>query len=333
MVDWNSPEEIQLDATAFVKVVFAFCGVYFWEWATSLNFDISFITGKRNFRLPMIFYFLNRYLLFATCIGLCVAQGVTSKIDCQSLYTFMQLAGNMSGGLASVNFAIRTIAVWNQNKWIVASLVAIIMGHWSIILQGALLHADWVPSQGCVIIKANNRVLAAQFVYTMCFDLIVLLLTAYKLALHGGGRSRLVNILFRDGLIYFIVAFLGNILVTVFQLASFNAVMTIIFDFPVICLSTIASTRAVRNLLRYVQPGAEIFSTTKKAPSSALGFHRSLTGPSINVAQTTKGDIHCLEMNTLNRADQGEDITPCYPSTKAEEGSDFSGREDGMQMV
>jgi hypothetical protein len=41
----------------------------------------------------------------------------------------------------------------------------------------------------------------------MAFDFIVLCLTGFKLAYPGsGGRSRLVQLIFGDGLIYFIIA-------------------------------------------------------------------------------------------------------------------------------
>lgn len=59
--------------------------------------------------------------------------------------------------------------------------------------------------------------LAATFIYSMCFDLTVLLLTAYKLVLPAkrSDRTKLVNLIFNDGLIFFIIAFLANLLATV----------------------------------------------------------------------------------------------------------------------
>lgn len=41
----------------------------------------------------------------------------------------------------------------------------------------------------------------------MCFDLIILLLSMYKLVIGvKGGRSQLMTLLFKDGLVYFIIA-------------------------------------------------------------------------------------------------------------------------------
>lgn len=65
----------------------------------------------------------------------------------------------------------------------------------------------WVPGEGCVITNTNTTVLAATWIYSMVFDFIVMLLTAAKLLEPGSGsRSNLVDLIFTDGLIYFVAA-------------------------------------------------------------------------------------------------------------------------------
>ena len=98
------------------------------------------------------------------------------------------------------------MALWSQKMFIVIPLVIVILGHWSLILQGVLLKAEWVPGTGCVITKTNTTILAATFIYSMCFDLLVLILTAVKLAFGQSQRSQLMDMLFKDGLVYFMIA-------------------------------------------------------------------------------------------------------------------------------
>jgi hypothetical protein len=85
------------------------------------------------------------------------------------------------------------------------------------ILSGILLKAAWIPGQGCVITDTDNTLLAATFIYSMCFDFTVLILTAAKLSLprKRSESSKLVKLIFGDGLIFFIIAFLSNLLATV----------------------------------------------------------------------------------------------------------------------
>jgi hypothetical protein len=123
------------------------------------------------------------------------------------------------------------MAIWSLNKYVVGGLTLLILGHWSLILQGmspfeinslwfelirlsgVQLTAVWVDGAGCQIIKTNNKILAAIFIYSMVFDLTVLLLNIYKLVGVGSstksslsGRSRLVHMIFTDGLIFFFIA-------------------------------------------------------------------------------------------------------------------------------
>jgi len=99
------------------------------------------------------------------------------------------------------------MAVWSRRWYIVVPLVVLILGHWSLLMHGVFLTATFVPGQGCVITSTNAPVLIATWVYSMAFDFIVLSLTAIKLVrTESVIRSRLVELVFRDGLIYFVIA-------------------------------------------------------------------------------------------------------------------------------
>lgn len=124
------------------------------------------------------------------------------------------------------------MAVWSQSVYVVVPLVVVILGHWSLLLHGMcsvfslfewysplicsrsllgiLLTAAWIPGQGCAITNTSNTILAATFIYSMCFDFLVLVLTAIKLGITGKSarkdRSKIVRLIFDDGLIFFMVA-------------------------------------------------------------------------------------------------------------------------------
>ncbi|KAJ7138383.1 hypothetical protein C8R44DRAFT_944995 [Mycena epipterygia] len=259
MPDWSSEAELAIDAGIFVKFIHALLGVYAWEWFISLPFDWEVLTGRKRFRWPLIFYFANRYLLLAAFVGIAVALDSTTEINCQAIYTFNQFAGDAAVGLASINLSLRTLAIWSQNMWIKIFLAVIILGHWSLILQGVLLKASWnQEANTCVITGTNNTILAATFTYSMCFDLLVFLLNAYKLGIKRQGKSKLTKMVFKDGLIFFFIAFLANLLATVFMFLNLNSIMTVIFNVPAAVATTIVATRAVRRLTSFSQPGPEI---------------------------------------------------------------------------
>ena len=100
------------------------------------------------------------------------------------------------------------MALWSHDKRIVFPIIVVILGHWSLILQGITVNAQWIDGAGCVVTNTNNTILAATFIYSMVFDLLILLLSMYKLVLGvKGGRSQLMTLLFKDGLVYFFIAY------------------------------------------------------------------------------------------------------------------------------
>jgi hypothetical protein len=295
MVNWQSPEEIQKDGVAFGRFMHALLGLYIWEWFTSLDFDWQFISGKKKFRWPMVFYFLNRYCLLFALVGIAIVLNVTSKIDCQKLYTFNSCFGNAAIGLSSINLSLRTIAVWSQNRYLIVFLVLVILGHWSLLLHGILLTAAWQDGIGCVITSTNNRILAISFIYSMVFDFTVLSLTAYKLLYPKTGRSRLVELIFKDGLIYFLIAFLANLTATIFMLLNLNPVMSIIANVPAAIASTIVACRVVRRLSRFTSHPAEVFPTTTQGSTIAFRTTAATYRPKLSA----KIDSVHVEMETF----------------------------------
>jgi hypothetical protein len=297
MVDWHSPAEIARDAQAFSNLIHILFGLYLWEFCVSLEFDVSFLTGRRQFRWPLGFYFAGRYSLLAALIGIIIALNAHTELNCQALYTFNQCMGNFAIGMASVNLSLRTMAVWGQKWYIVAGLVAISLGHWSLLLHGILLTAVWVPAEGCVITSTDSKLLSATFIYSMSFDFIVLLLTASRLVRPTGGKSQLVNMMFTDGLAYFIVAFVVNMIATIFMTLNLNAVMSIIANVPAAVASTIVASRVVRRLANFSATNAETFSTTANSAAGFRSGQQTIT-PQFSFAKQ-HGDVH-VQMDTLS---------------------------------
>ena len=112
------------------------------------------------------------------------------------------------------------MAVWEKKWYIVGPLVALSLGHMSLLLHGILVVSKWIPGEGCVITSTNSKMLAASFIYGMTFDLIVLLLTAAKLGRPSMPKSRLVNMMFADGLYYFFIAYVNEALVDAKELLT-----------------------------------------------------------------------------------------------------------------
>jgi hypothetical protein len=194
------------------------------------------------------------------------------------------------------------MAVWSQKWYIVVPLVLVILGHWSLLLHGILIKASWDDAtQTCAITGTSSQLLAVTFIYSMGFDFLVLCLTAYKLFFPATTRSRLVNLIFSDGLIYFVIAFLANLVATVFMLLNLNPVMSIIANVPAAIASTIVACRAVRRLTSFTTKGPEMFATQGSTLAFRSGFtSRAKVATKVSTTIPNEG-VH-VQMETVQHS-------------------------------
>jgi hypothetical protein len=59
-----------------------------------------------------------------------------SEVNCQGLYSFNSIAGDAAVGFSSINLALRVIAIYKNDKRVLAGLLVIILGQWGIIFAG-----------------------------------------------------------------------------------------------------------------------------------------------------------------------------------------------------
>lgn len=132
----------------------------------------------------------------------------------------------------------------------------------------------------------------------MVFDFTVLGLTAVKLFIGNPSRSRLVTLIFSDGIIYFVIAFLANLIATIFMQLNLNPVMSIIANVPAAIASTIVACRAVRRLAQFTAQGPEVFPSTTQGSTLAFRSNAlSVLRPKTKINTKTEG-VH-VQMETF----------------------------------
>lgn len=99
------------------------------------------------------------------------------------------------------------MAIWGRARHIVIPLTLALIGFAGVLLRGIIGVRDiWVPASGCTIVSSQQTILRTIYIYGMSLDMIVLLLTLYRLGF-GKERSPLMKLLLADGLVYFIITF------------------------------------------------------------------------------------------------------------------------------
>ncbi|KAF8609520.1 hypothetical protein BDV93DRAFT_602180 [Ceratobasidium sp. AG-I] len=269
MINWSDPVNIAAQAQAFVQVLLVLLGLYAWEVLNTMRFDYNLLVKWRDFKWPMAVYFICRYSLLIALIMLNVASSVTYMLNCQVLYTVIQLLGNVAIGTSSALLMLRAIAIWSRNLYVTLGFLFFALGHWAILFLGVIsVRADWnATASVCVVTGTTTTLLRLVYGYTMAFDLMVLVVSTAGLLRSGGskGSSDLWKLLFRDGIAYFAVAFVGNAIASVFTILHLNAAMDIMFTVPAATFSTIVACRAVRRLFEWAHQDVYVHSHSRSA--------------------------------------------------------------------
>ncbi|KAJ7589476.1 hypothetical protein C8J56DRAFT_938688 [Mycena floridula] len=251
MTDWTSPETVAHEHVSFVKLVHCIMGVFAWEWLISLDFDLSFLLGQRKLKWPLFFYFYGRYASLGNLIGLLIGMDIGHPVHCQAAYISTSILGETAICVATINLSIRTMLVWAYDTRIMATLIVLILGHFVVVTLN-ILHGqvDWISTGNtCVPTRLDSSLNAAMFIYTSGIDLIVMCLMAFKVFRYR--QDKISTLLLRDGLIYFLVVFVVNVVAAIFSLLNLNPLMSIISDVPASMVPTIAAGRVVRHLHRH----------------------------------------------------------------------------------
>ncbi|KAF5321917.1 hypothetical protein D9619_000954 [Psilocybe cf. subviscida] len=134
--------------------------------------------------------------------------------------------------------------------------------------------SQWDPaSDGCVVVQTNPSMLNMTFFFTTSFDFIILLFTAVALQSRHSARTGLWNLLFQDGLVYFIVSFSTNCIPAVLNVLDLNTPMNVIGMIPATTVTSIAACRAVMRLLDFNAGGVLLYpSPAGIANSNAPGL-------------------------------------------------------------
>jgi hypothetical protein len=118
----------------------------------------------------MFFYFWCKYSIFFGIIGVNIALQITTRVNCQALYTFNQFAGNTAIGTASTLLMFRTIAIWTKRIEVLVPLVALSLGQWGILFHGiATVRSLWVEAGGvgqCVVTGTQEVFIDLIYIYS-----------------------------------------------------------------------------------------------------------------------------------------------------------------------
>jgi hypothetical protein len=336
MVNWQDPVVIQKCAIIFSNLGHVCAGAYTFDiFVAFIDYDWAIITRKRPWRHTMILYFLCKYTMLLSIIGMLIALNTTTEIDCQGLYTFNQFFGSAAIGTASTLLMFRTIAIWNKNLFVAIPLVIVAIGHWAVLMYSVTaVKSVFVPeAKTCVLISTgaqnHNLTLNLLYLYTMFVDLAVLVISTIGLLLTPG-RSSLWKLLFKDGIVFFLTAFACNALAASVLLLDLNPAMNLMFSIPAACLTAGAAARSYIRLSNWSNQEVFVHGTSKHATrkGGAPDRHIATNMSAVNWSRPRATDIE-LGTGFPRDDDASDDFKGNMRTVAFERG----GQKDGIMIT
>jgi len=189
-----------------------------------------------------------------------VALDTTTPINCQALITFQVTFGLLGLVAASLLIIFRIVAIWNKNSLVVGTAITVWATNFSFIILGiARMRASWDPIlQECMVLNTEKDKFHA--ISILISDTVLLLIVLIGLLrLHdSGGTFALGRLLWKQGVIWLLIATVAEVPPAVFVILNLNASLNLMFQLPSLIAMAIAATRIYRNLADFTYGSTDL---------------------------------------------------------------------------
>ncbi|KAF8499708.1 hypothetical protein F5888DRAFT_104529 [Russula emetica] len=239
------------DSVVLLKMWLIIAGIYIWEFVTGLHYEWDIIRGRQTYRWTIWVYLITRWSTIMVVILILISFTVTSPMNCQAWVWTSWGSAFLGQGPGSLLLVLRIFAVWNRNKRIIAIAATIWVTNVSLLLLGVVrIRSVWDPAvKSCIV--TNVDVCKISIVSNFVADTILLLIMLaglLRLRRRGGGTHMLWDLLWKQGVIWFVVATFAEFPPAVFMILNLNDVLDMMFLFPSLIMMVIATTRMYRSL-------------------------------------------------------------------------------------
>ncbi|KAH9988692.1 hypothetical protein BJV77DRAFT_730005 [Russula vinacea] len=302
MVNFHDPTVVAIDNLATSKLWHVVNGLFLWEFFTTLDYEWSFIQGRRRYRWTIWIYSFSRMAALADVITRFVL--LDTQVGCKLSEILALFPTYLAQAAASFLIVIRIVAIWNRN--VIVIVIAIIM--WAIngvfFIQGfsQLRYKRVFPGGYCTALNIGNAktTVVASFI-TDIILLVIMLVGLFRLESHRKGAMATGRFLWNQGVIWLFLATFAGIVPTVFICLNLNEPLSTIFRYPWIITMTIASTRMYRGLDNFLSSDIHfsVHVPTGPTPTMPISFEgiRVDTHTAHSHSLTSQEIPHSLDSN------------------------------------
>ncbi|KAF9008470.1 hypothetical protein BDZ89DRAFT_547795 [Hymenopellis radicata] len=198
--------------------------LYVFDYLLTLEQEVALIWGS-EWTITKLLYLVTRYSPFLNA-GVFLWQQLTPNMSAERCLLVYKMNGWMAAAgivLAEVILTLRTWAVWNRHRFLTVCMPALFLAHCVVVftVMGIFLNSVQFPIlllpdlKGCLL-SAANPIYRWDFITSMIYEVVMLLLMIVKSyqqfrEAREIGSSRLLNIILKDGVMYYVYLSVLNI--------------------------------------------------------------------------------------------------------------------------
>ncbi|KAH9970020.1 hypothetical protein BGW80DRAFT_623877 [Lactifluus volemus] len=228
-------------------------GILLWEFVTTLDFEWSIIRGNRPYHWTIWIYSLMRLAALMAVILDMIELDVYTPINCQLGIIFELIFSYLTLACASLLLMLCVVAIWKRNKIILTLATTVWMTSVAFLIQGIVrIRSVWTSEEGCLV--SNSDIAKLNFIVTLAtYTILLLMMLAglLYLRLEGGGVLSLGDFLWKQGVIWFLLAAVAEVPPAVFLFLNLNESFNLMFQIPALIVLAIAATRIYRALIDF----------------------------------------------------------------------------------
>ncbi|KAI0291559.1 hypothetical protein BC826DRAFT_475921 [Russula brevipes] len=261
MDNFHDPHVIRRNFFYFLNLMHFMAGIYLWDFFTTMWFEWHCITGKRRFKWTLLLYSISRIGAVATAICIVLIFNIPHKINCQqliiwtlvrsgkifchchSLPWYAQIFGYTSFACVSVLIALRVIAIWSTNRFVVLLAIGMCLTNIGFLLYGITkVCSIWSPASGSCVLENTFRS-RDNITVTVATDLAQLIIMVVGLLRSPRRKGSIARHLYNQGLIWLAAAMVAEVPSAVFINLNLNDAWNVMFQDFSFFVMVISATR------------------------------------------------------------------------------------------
>ncbi|KAH9994874.1 hypothetical protein BJV77DRAFT_285065 [Russula vinacea] len=255
MVNYRDPAVVAQDGLALSKIWHAVAGLYFWEFVTTLDYEWSVVRGRCVYGWTRWIYLTTRMATLMAMILCIIGIDVTTQYNCEVETVFQLIFAYLAVAAASLLIVLRIVAIWNGKKIVIATATGIWGINVTFLIQSIVrVHGEWSPALSTCLLVNLHTTTKLNLIVLLATDTILLLIMSVgllRLGFHERSTLGVGRLLWRQGLIWLLVATIAEVVPAVFICLNLNDAFNLMFQIPSMVTLSIAATRIHRGLADY----------------------------------------------------------------------------------